>query len=50
MMDSPPPDDAVCDDCDKPLGPDYDERLIAMYSGTIVTELICAECKWKDEQ
>jgi hypothetical protein len=47
-MDSPPPDDGVCEECNQPLEADYDERIVAVANGYIVTELICGACKWKE--
>ena len=48
-MIGPPPADGVCEECDQPLGPDYQERLVAMIGDFEIVELICYDCKRKEE-
>lgn len=43
-----PPVDGVCEDCDGPLGLDYQERLVGMIGDYEIVELICNKCKQKD--
>jgi hypothetical protein len=45
---TPPPDDGVCEECDGPLGADYQERLVGMIGDIEIVELICSSCKAKE--
>lgn len=48
-MITPPPADSVCDDCDQPLGADYQERIVGMIGEIEIVELVCYDCKRKEE-